>query len=122
MGSFTAFFVGLLFSFSLIVAIGAQNAYVLRQGARRLHVKTVIAICAASDVLLIAAGVAGMGAVVRADASLLTVIRVLGGGLLLVYAAMAARRALRELELRPDGEGAHSRRRVILVTLGFTWL
>jgi L-lysine exporter family protein LysE/ArgO len=122
MGSLAAFFAGLLFSFSLIVAIGAQNAYVLRQGAQRRHVKTVIVICAASDVLLIAAGVAGMGAVVRTDASLLTVIRVLGGALLLVYAGLAGRRALRELDLRQDRADCHSRRKVIAATLGFTWL
>jgi L-lysine exporter family protein LysE/ArgO len=122
MASVAAYLAGLLFSFSLIVAIGAQNAYVLRQGARRVHVKTVIAICAVSDVLLIAAGVAGMGAVVRADESLLTLVRILGGVLLLAYAGLAARRALRRLELRPDGEDGHSRRRVIAATLGFTWL
>ena len=122
MGAITAYFAGLLFSFSLIVAIGAQNAYVLRQGARRRHVKTVIGICAASDVLLIAAGVAGMGAVVRSDRSLLSVIRVLGGALLLAYAVLAARRALRQLELERAAEDGHSRRRVIAATLGFTWL
>ena len=48
---------------SLIVAIGAQNAYVLRQGLMRSHVATVVAVCAVSDVVLIAAGVAGVGAV-----------------------------------------------------------
>jgi L-lysine exporter family protein LysE/ArgO len=122
MDAITAYLAGLLFSFSLVIAIGAQNAYVLRQGARRIHVKTVIGICAASDVLLIAAGVGGMGAVVRSDPSLLTVIRVLGGGLLLAYAALAARRAFKQLERRRDPEDGHSRRWVIAATLGFTWL
>jgi L-lysine exporter family protein LysE/ArgO len=122
MDAITAYFAGLLFSFSLVVAIGAQNAYVLRQGARRRHVKTVIGICAASDVLLIAAGVAGMGTVIRADPSLLTVVRVFGGALLLVYAGLAVRRALRRLELSGEAEEGHSRRRVIAATLGFTWL
>jgi L-lysine exporter family protein LysE/ArgO len=122
MDAITAYLAGLLFSFSLVIAIGAQNAFVLRQGARRVHVKTVIGICAASDVLLIAAGVGGMGAVVRSDPSLLTVIRVLGGALLLAYAALAARRALKQLERRRDPEDGHSRRRVIAATLGFTWL
>jgi L-lysine exporter family protein LysE/ArgO len=120
----TTYLAGLLFSFSLIVAIGAQNAYVLRQGARRQHVKAVIAICAASDVVLIAAGVAGMGAVVRSDPALLTVTRALGGALLLGYAALAARRAFKRPE--PPGEGraqeGRSRARVIAATLGFTWL
>lgn len=122
MASLTAYLAGLLFSFSLIVAIGAQNAYVLRQGARRAHVGTVIGICAASDVVLIAAGVAGMGAVVRADGSLLSIVRVLGGGLLLAYAALAARRALALPEPPEAGEDGQSRRRVVAATLGFTFL
>jgi L-lysine exporter family protein LysE/ArgO len=122
MDAITAYLAGLLFSFSLVIAIGAQNAYVLRQGARRKHVKTVIGICAASDVVLIAAGVAGMGAVVRSDPSLLTVIRIAGGALLLAYAALAARRAFKQPERRRDTEDGHSRRRVIAATLGFTWL
>jgi L-lysine exporter family protein LysE/ArgO len=122
MDAITAYLAGLLFSFSLVIAIGAQNAYVLRQGARRAHVKTVIGICAASDVVLIAAGVGGMGAVVRSDPSLLTVIRVLGGALLLAYAGLAGRRAFKQLERQPGSEDGRSRRRVIAATLGFTWL
>ena len=122
MDAITAYLAGLLFSFSLVIAIGAQNAYVLRQGARRAHVKTVISICAASDVVLIAAGVGGMGAVVRRDHSLLTVIRVLGGALLLAYAGLAGRRAFKQFERQRETEDGHSRRRVIAATLGFTWL
>lgn len=122
MNALTAYVAGLLFSFSLIVAIGAQNAYVLRQGARRKHVGTVIGICAASDVALIAAGVAGMGALVRSEPSLLAAIRLLGGALLLAYAGLAARRAFRQLEQQRDAEDGHSRRKVIAATLGFTWL
>ena len=56
---------GLLTGLSLIVAIGAQNAFVLRQGLRRSHVGLVVAICALSDVVLIVAGVAGIGALVE---------------------------------------------------------
>lgn len=122
MDALTAYLAGLLFSFSLIVAIGAQNAYVLRQGARRRHVKTVIGICAASDVLLITAGVAGIGTLVKSDPSLLTVIRLLGGGLLLAYAGLAARRAFQQLELQREAEDGQSRRTVIAATLAFTWL
>ncbi|HWD69519.1 MAG TPA: LysE family transporter [Solirubrobacteraceae bacterium] len=122
MNALTAYFAGLLFSFSLIVAIGAQNAFVLRQGARRNHVKTVIGICAASDLLLIAAGIAGMGAIVRSDSSLLTIIRLVGGALLLAYAALAARRAFQQLELQAEADDGHSRRGVIAAALGFTWL
>src|SRR5581483_4679710 len=99
MDAATAFLSGLFFSLSLIVAIGAQNAYVLRQGAVRRYVGTVIAICAASDVVLIA-GVAGMGAVVTSEPRLLTVVRLVGATLLLAYGALAARRAVAHPNLR----------------------
>ncbi len=56
---------GLGFGLSLIVAIGAQNAYVLRQGLRKEHVLVIVAICALSDALLIAVGVAGLGAIIH---------------------------------------------------------
>ena len=61
----TAFLTGLVTGLSLIVAIGAQNAYVLRQGLRREHVGIVVVICAVSDLLLIAAGTLGIGTLVR---------------------------------------------------------
>jgi L-lysine exporter family protein LysE/ArgO len=119
----TVFVSGLLFSLSLIVAIGAQNAYVLRQGARREHLGTVVLICAASDVALIAAGVAGVGAVVHGSQAVLTVIRASGATLLLAYAALATRRALAGLQEPPAAaRSADSRRRVVAATLIFTWL
>lgn len=61
---------GLLTGLSLIIAIGPQNAYVLRQGILRSHVLTVVAVCAVSDLILICAGVAGMGAVVESAGGL----------------------------------------------------
>jgi L-lysine exporter family protein LysE/ArgO len=119
----TAFLSGLLFSLSLIVAIGAQNAYVLRQGALRSHVGTVIAICAVSDVVLIAAGVAGIGAIVSADRGLLTVVRTVGATLLLTYGALAAHRAIAGPENRHAVKGdGRSWRGVVAATVGFTWL
>jgi L-lysine exporter family protein LysE/ArgO len=86
---------------ALIVAIGAQNAYVLRiglLGRTRLTVPVVL-VCALSDAVLIAAGVAGIGAVVETAPQVVTAVRVVGAGFLLVYAVFAARRAL-----RPSGE------------------
>src|ERR1700748_721925 len=77
----TAAISGLLFGLSLIVAIGAQNAFVLRQGSLGDHILTVIVICAASDVVLIACGVGGVGALIAADRGLLTVVRY-GGAVL----------------------------------------
>lgn len=85
---------GLALGFSLIVAIGAQNVFVLRQGIRREHVLLVVAICASSDALLIVAGVSGAGAATAALPWLVPVVR-WGGALFLgAYGILAARRAL----------------------------
>jgi L-lysine exporter family protein LysE/ArgO len=80
---------------SLIVAIGAQNLFVLRQGLRREHVFVVAAICAASDALLIALGVSGVGFVLQAVPWLVDVVRWAGAAFLVTYGLLAARRAWR---------------------------
>ncbi|GAA2037893.1 L-lysine exporter [Agromyces tropicus] len=90
----TALVAGLGLGLSLIVAIGAQNVFVLRQGIRREHVFVVAAICTASDALLIAAGVGGMGAMLQAVPWLVGVARWAGAIFLVAYAILAARRAL----------------------------
>jgi L-lysine exporter family protein LysE/ArgO len=107
---------------SLIVAIGAQNAFVLRQGARREAVLTVVGICSLSDAVLIAAGVGGMGAVVVARPGALTAIGVVGGLFLLGYGALAARRVLRPGAMKVEGTPERSRRRAVLTCLAMTWL
>ncbi|MGW2709673.1 amino acid transporter [Streptomyces argyrophyllae] len=108
---------------SLIVAIGAQNAFVLRQGVRRDAVLAVVGICALSDAVLIALGVGGVGAVVVAWPGALRAIGVVGGVFLLCYGALAARRVLRPgTGLRAEGEAAGSRRRAVLMCLAMTWL
>ena len=86
---------GLLVGLSLIVAIGAQNAFVLRQGLLGAHIGAVVAICAASDALLIAAGVAGLGAVVQSAPGVLDIIKWVGAAFLICYAGLALRRAYR---------------------------
>ncbi|GAB3602781.1 LysE/ArgO family amino acid transporter [Microbacterium aureliae] len=86
---------GLGLGLSLIVAIGAQNLFVLRQGLRREHVLTVAAICAVSDATLIALGVSGVGLAVAALPALLDIVRWAGAVFLLAYAVLAARRAWR---------------------------
>jgi len=86
---------GLGFGLALIVAIGAQNAHVLRYGLRREHVGLVVAICAVSDLVLIAVGAAGVGALIASSRTLVVVTTVLGAGVLLAYGALAARRAVR---------------------------
>ncbi|MCW7941230.1 amino acid transporter [Streptomyces hygroscopicus] len=107
---------------SLIVVIGAQNAFVLRQGIRRDAVLAVVGICALSDALLIALGVGGVGAVVVAWPAALTAVGLTGGVFLLGYGALAARRAFRPSALRVEGESERSRRRAVLTCLAMTWL
>ncbi|MFJ3492478.1 LysE/ArgO family amino acid transporter [Streptomyces sp. NPDC086091] len=109
---------------SLIVAIGAQNAFVLRQGVRRDAVLAVVGICALSDALLITLGVAGVGALVVAWPGVLTAVAWLGGAFLLGYGALAARRVVRPGggALETGGEAVGSRRRAVLTCLAMTWL
>jgi L-lysine exporter family protein LysE/ArgO len=108
---------------SLIVAIGAQNTFVLRQGIRRQAVPSVVAICAASDAVLIALGVGGVGVAVRAWPPALTVVGLVGGGFLCCYGILAARRALRPTAMRlTGGPAGGSRRRAVLTCLAMTWL
>lgn len=79
---------------SLIVAIGAQNLFVLRQAIRREHALAVAAVCAVSDAALIAVGVSGLGAILQAAPWLIEAVRWAGAVFLAVYALLAARRAL----------------------------
>ncbi|MEV7326225.1 LysE family transporter [Streptomyces sp. NPDC093970] len=109
---------------SLIVAIGAQNAFVLRQGVRRDAVLVVVGICALSDAALIALGVGGVGALVVAWPGAVRAVGLVGGAFLLCYGVLAARRVLRPGGggLRTEGEAAGSRRRAVLTCLAMTWL
>jgi L-lysine exporter family protein LysE/ArgO len=113
---------GFLTSLSLIVAIGAQNAFVLRQGLRREYVLPVVAICALADALLIGAGIAGLGALVTARPVAIDVIRYGGAAFLLAYGALAARRAFRSQVLTAAEQAPATLRAVLLACLGFTFL
>jgi L-lysine exporter family protein LysE/ArgO len=113
---------GLGFGLSLIVAIGAQNAFVLRQGLRREHVGGVVAICVASDAVLIAVGVAGLGSLVVSRPALLESVRVGGALFLLAYAALTLRRAFRPAALEAGGDGGANRAAVLMTCLALTWL
>jgi L-lysine exporter family protein LysE/ArgO len=84
---------GLGLMFSLIIAVGAQNVFVLRQGLRREHILPVVLICAASDAVLVLAGTAGLGYLVGQLPWLLVAARWLGGISLVIYGVYAARRA-----------------------------
>lgn len=120
---FTAALAGFLASAGLIIAIGSQNAFVLRQGLLQRHVGLVVATCALADLALIVCGVAGVGALVREWPMLLQVLRFGGAAFLAVYGLMAARRAWRGNDsLAPGAEAEKSWRRVLLACLAFTFL
>jgi L-lysine exporter family protein LysE/ArgO len=113
---------GLFTGLSLIVAIGAQNAFVLRQGLQRQHVLLVVAVCALSDLVLILAGVAGIGAIVERAPVVLVVVRWLGAAFLLGYGVIAAHRAVRGGHLEAAADRRLSARAVLATALAFTWL
>jgi L-lysine exporter family protein LysE/ArgO len=114
---------GFGFGLSLIVAIGAQNAFVLRQGLLRRHVFAVVAICALSDIALIAAGISGVGLAIDRLPVLMAAVRIGGAAFLVVYGILAARRALRPAILAPDAHRASAGLAATIVTcLALTWL
>ncbi|MCY0919514.1 MULTISPECIES: LysE/ArgO family amino acid transporter [unclassified Streptomyces] len=124
-GITTAGLAGFGTGLSLIVAIGAQNAFVLRQGVRRQSVLPVVAICAVSDALLILLGVAGVGAFVNAWPAALTAVGIAGGTFLIGYGVLAARRVLRPAPgaaLTTRGATPGSARTAVLTCLAMTWL
>lgn len=119
----TAYLAGLAAGAGLIIAIGAQNAFVLRQGLQRAHVGAVVLVCILADISLILLGVAGMGLAVQQHPGLLQWLRYVGATFLAAYGLFALWRAWRgESGLRPAGDGVVSRGRVVLACLGFTLL
>lgn len=107
---------------SLIAAIGAQNAFVLRQGLRREHVLAVVLICALSDAALIMAGVVGFGALVKSAPWIGPVMLWAGAAFLIVYGALRFKAALKGGEaLTPAKDSPQPLARVILTCLLFTW-
>ncbi len=118
-----SYIAGFSLGFSLILAIGAQNAFVLRQGLRHEHVFAVCLTCALSDALLIAAGVAGFGALVTALPWLENAMRFGGAAFLIWYGARALLAAWKGGEVLEAGNGARvSLRSALLTCLALTWL
>lgn len=118
----TPFLLGFGTGLSLIVAIGAQNAFVLRQGIRREHVLPVVLICGLSDVLLEFLGIAGIGFVIERAPIVLEILRWGGVAFLLWYAWSAARRALRPEALLAAAGAQTSLRSTVLACLAITYL
>ncbi len=119
----TDFSAGFLLGLSLIIAIGSQNAFVLKQGLRREHIFYICLFCAVSDALLISAGVAGFGAVTARYPNLIDVAKfagivfLLGYGLQSLYASIRLSHAL-----DVSGQVVTSLQKSLLLCFGFTWL
>jgi L-lysine exporter family protein LysE/ArgO len=113
---------GLLTGLSLIVAIGAQNAFLLRQGLRRVRVGAVVTVCTLSDFVLIIAGVSGIGAIVQHAGWALQLVRWIGVAFLTWYGLSSAWRARRRSALTAAPDGPRSRYAAVRRALAFTWL
>jgi L-lysine exporter family protein LysE/ArgO len=118
----TPLLTGAALSASLIVAIGAQNAYLLRQGLRGEHVGVVVALCAGLDIVLMSLGVGGVAQAARLNPGLMQAIAFGGAAFLLGYAISAARRALRPSALAASASAPKPRGQVVRETLAVTLL
>lgn len=113
---------GFLLGTSLIVAIGAQNAFVLKQGLKGEFVLAIVLICSLSDALLIAAGVAGLGTLVSQSPTLLLGVTAGGAIFLFIYGARSFLRAVRPGMLEPERGSAGKLSAAITACLAFTFL
>jgi L-lysine exporter family protein LysE/ArgO len=113
---------GFATTMALIAAIGAQNACVLRQGIRGEHVLPVVAVCTVSDLVLIAVGIAGFGAIVTAHPDVVTAVRWAGVAFLVGYGLLAAKRALRPGSLTPSDDAPSRLAGVLATCLAMTFL
>lgn len=118
----TAAIAGFLLGGTLIIAIGAQNAFVLRQGLKREHVFVLCLICALADAALIVAGVAGLGTLIKQAPALLKAITIGGALFLFVYGILAFRRALHPDALKAGAGGPIPLKQAISICLAFTFL
>ncbi len=113
---------GFLLGGGLIIAIGAQNAFVLRQGLLRSHVFILCLICALSDALLIAVGVAGLGTLIEQNEALLKPVAIAGSLFLFAYAIIAARRAIKPHGLEVELQKSPTLKVAVATVLAFTFL
>jgi L-lysine exporter family protein LysE/ArgO len=113
---------GFLTGLSLIVAIGAQNAFVIRQGLLRSHVLLVVIVCSVSDALLIILGTGGLGKVVQSNPDLLTFIRWFGVVYLTWFGIKSLRSAFKENQLLATGQAEVSWKRILTTVLALTYL
>ena len=120
--SMNIFLTGLLTGFALIIAVGAQNAFVLRQSLRGERVVPVIIVCVLSDILAITVGVAGLGVVMERWPAVLPIAQIGGGLYLLAFGVQSAMRAWKPTAMDTEGGTPMTVRRAVLLTVALTWL
>lgn len=121
--AFNAFISGLFLGLSLIVAIGAQNAFILKQGLKKEYIFSICLICAVSDAFLITIGVLGFSVVITKIPLLEPIARYFGATFLLIYGMRSFYLSWKSNHaLMPEGKKASSYKVVILTCLAFTWL
>lgn len=121
--SISVLLAGFSLGISLILAIGAQNAFVLKQGLKQQHVFVVCLICALSDAILISAGVAGFGAIAQKFPLIEQIARYAGAAFLFLYAAISFKSAITtDHALKAEGKEVGSATTAALTCLAFTWL
>ena len=113
---------GFLAGLSLIIAIGAQNAFVIRQGLTKKYVLLTVLICAFSDAILIALGASGLGALIKSNKNILEFVRWFGVIYLLWFAFKSAKSVFKKEVLNSAGEASADRKSVILTVLALTFL
>ncbi len=119
----TTFFAGFFLSLSLILAIGSQNAFVLKQGIKKQHVLLICTICGVSDAILISLGIAGFGAIVNEYPSIEIYARYGGALFLLVYSVLSFKSAFSQRHiLKPETGVEKSILKTVAICLAFTWL
>ena len=119
----SVFFTGLILGASLIIAIGAQNAYVLKQGLLKSHVFIICLICALSDAILIAIGTSGVGKIVETHPDWLRIITWLGAGYLIIFGLTSIRSALKNESLEAASQGSKQNLKTVVSTvLALTFL
>jgi L-lysine exporter family protein LysE/ArgO len=123
LGIESAGFEGALIGLSLIVAIGAQNAFVIRQGLSNRHVFLVCTICAFSDATLISLGVFGFGEFLSKSGNIAEIIEWMAISFLIIYSILRFRAAWKGNTLEiDDSDNAFSAKKTAMITMGFTWL
>ncbi|OXE36390.1 MAG: amino acid transporter [Phenylobacterium zucineum] len=121
-GAVIALIPGFFASLSLIVAIGAQNAFVIRQGLARNHIVLVVVVCAIADAVLIALGVAGLGALIQQAPVALEVVRWFGVAYLSYFGVKSVIAATKLSSMNSAGDEVQSAKKVLLSVLAFTLL